>query len=294
VAETAILVSGSTHVAVQGITTSAGRNYTKLMLEYGTKVVGGVSPGHGGEEVHGVPVFNTVRECQEHHPDLKASALWVPPRHARDAVMEAVNAGIRVIVLTTQGVPVHDILAMRRRAWERGLTLLGGNTLGVISPGRSLLGMLPKVAFRPGHIGIVSRSGIITYYIANTLDLTGLGVSTSVVLGGDIFTGCTYEEILRRFEEDPDTSAVVLAGQPGGAHEENAVGFIKNMKKPLVAYITGVHFPLERWEAPCLPPVQWPAPTGANKVAAFREAGIPVADTLMDIPRLLKKSMKKQ
>jgi succinyl-CoA synthetase alpha subunit len=289
----AILISGSTEVMVQGIITSAGQTYTRLMLEYGTKVVGGVDPGRGGEEIHGVPLYNTVRECQEHHPDVKATAIWVPAKHARDAVMEAVAAGIRVIVLTTQGVPVQDILAMRRKAWERGLTLLGGNTLGVISPGRSLLGMLPKVAFRPGHIGIVSRSGIITYYIANTLDLTGMGVSTNVVLGGDTFTGCSYEEILRRFEEDPETSAVVLAGQPSGAHEENAVGFIKNMKKPLVGYITGVHFPLERWEGHCAPPVQWPRPTGANKVAAFRDAGIPVADTLMEIPRLLKKAMKK-
>jgi len=289
----AILVSGSTEVMVQGITTSAGRTYTKLMMEYGTKVVGGVFPGRGGEEVHGLPVYNTVRECQEHHPDVKASAVWVPAKHARDAVMEAVNAGIRVIVLTTQGVPVHDILAMRRKAWEKGLTLLGGNTLGVISPGRSLLGMLPKVAFKPGRIGIVSRSGIITYYIANTLDLTGMGVSTNVVLGGDIFTGCTYEEILRKFEEDVDTHAVVLAGQPGGAHEENAVGFVRNMKKPVVAYITGVHFPLDRWAGSCVPPVMFPAPTGANKVAALRDAGIPVADTLMDIPRLLKKAMRK-
>jgi len=289
----AILVSGSTEVMVQGIITTPGRTYTKLMLEYGTKVVGGVDPGRGGEEVHGVPLYNTVRECQEHHPDVKASAIWVPAKHARDAVMESVHAGIRVIVLTTQGVPVHDILMMRRKAWEKGLTLLGGNTLGVISPGRSLLGMLPKVAFKPGHIGIVARSGIMTYYIANTLDLTGQGVSTNVVLGGDVFTGCTYEEILRKFEDDADTHAVVLAGQPGGAHEENAVGFIKNMKKPLVAYIAGVHFPLERWEGPCVPPVQYPKPTGANKVAAFRDAGIPVADTLMDIPRLLKKAMRK-
>jgi succinyl-CoA synthetase alpha subunit len=289
----AILISGSTEVMVQGIITSAGQTYTRLMLEYGTKVVGGVDPGRGGEEIHGVPLYNTVRECQEHHPDVKATAIWVPAKHARDAVMEAVAAGIRVIVLTTQGVPVQDILAMRRKAWERGLTLLGGNTLGVISPGRSLLGMLPKVAFRPGNIGIVSRSGIITYYIANTLDLTGMGASTVVVLGGDTFTGCSYEEILRRFEEDPETHAVVLAGQPSGAHEENAVGFIRNMKKPLVGYITGVHFPLERWEGHCAPPVQWPRPTGANKVAAFRDAGIPVADTLMDIPRLLKKAMKK-
>ncbi len=289
----AILVSGSTEVMVQGITGSAARTCTKLMLEYGTKVVGGVSPGKGGEEVMGIPVYNTVRECQEHHPDVKGTALWVPAKHARDAVLEAVNAGIRVIVLTTQGVPVHDILVMRRKAWDKGLTLLGGNTLGVISPGRSLLGMLPKVAFKAGHIGMVSRSGIITYYIANTLDLTGMGVSTNVVLGGDMFTGSGYEEILRRFEEDPDTYAVVVAGQPGGAHEETAVGFIRNMKKPVVAYITGVRFPEEKWGAPALPPVLFPRPTGATKVQALRDAGIPVADTLMDIPRLLKKALRK-
>jgi len=289
----AILVTGSTEVMVQGITGPAARTYTRLMQEYGTKVVGGVSPGKGGEEVLGLPVYNTVRECQEHHPDVKATALWVPAKHARDAVLEAVNAGIRVIVLTTQGVPVHDILTMRRKAWEKGLTLLGGNTLGVISPGRSLLGMLPKVAFKPGNIGIVSRSGIITYYIANTLDLTGMGVSTNVVLGGDPFMGCSYEEILRRFEEDSDTHAVILAGQPGGANEETAVGFVRNMKKPVVSYITGVHFPEDRWCGPSLPPVLWPRPSGASKVAAFREAGIPVADTLMDIPRLLKKALRK-
>jgi succinyl-CoA synthetase alpha subunit len=153
--------------------------------------------------------------------------------------------------------------------------------------------MLPKVAFKPGSIGMVSRTGIITYYIANTLDLTGMGVSTNVVLGGDMFTGSGYEEILRRFEEDPETSAVVLAGQPGGAHEETAVGFVKNMKKPVVAYITGVHFPEDKWGSPALPPVLFPRPNGASKVQAFRDAGIPVADTLMDIPRLLKKALRK-
>jgi len=289
----AILVSGSTEVMVQGITGAAARTYTRLMLEYGTKVVGGISPGKGGEEVNGVHVYDTVRECQEHHPDVKATALWVPAKHARDAVLEAVDASIRVIVLTTQGVPVHDILCMRRRAWEKGLILLGGNTLGVISPGRSLLGMLPKVAFRQGNIGIVSRSGMITYYISNTLDLAGLGVSTNVVLGGDLFMGTGYEDILRRFEEDPDTAAVVLAGQPGGAHEETAVGFVKNMKKPVVAYITGTQLPEAEWLSPPTPPVLPAPPTGAAKVRAFQDAGIPVADNLMDIPRLLKKALKK-
>jgi succinyl-CoA synthetase alpha subunit len=207
--------------------------------------------------------------------------------------MEAVDAGIRVIVLTTQGVPVQDILYTRRRAWEKGLILLGGNTLGVISPGRSLLGMLPKVAFRQGNMGIVSRSGIITYYISNTLDLAGMGVSTNVVLGGDIFLGCGYEDILRHFDEDPDTHAVVLAGQPGGAHEETAVGFVKNMKKPVVAFMAGTSLPEAEWLSPSTPPVMSAPPTGAAKARAFRDAGIPVADSLMDIPRLLKKAMRK-
>jgi succinyl-CoA synthetase alpha subunit len=293
VAETAILVTGSTEVMVQGITGGAARTYTKLMLEYGTKVVGGISPGKGGEEVHGVPVYDTVHECQEHHPDVKATALWVPPKHARDAIMEAVDASIRVIVLTTQGVPVHDILYTRRRAWEKGLILLGGNTLGIISPGRSLLGMLPKVAFRQGNIGIVSRSGIITYYISNTLDLAGMGVSTNVVLGGDLFLGSGYEDILRRFEEDPDTHAVVIAGQPAGAHEETAVGFVKNMKKPVVAFIAGTRLPEAEWLSQPTPPVTSAPPTGAAKARAFMDAGIPVADSLMDIPRLLKKAMRR-
>jgi len=289
----AILVTGSTEVMVQGITSAPARTYTKLMLEYGTRVVGGTSPGKGGEEVHGLPVYDTVRECQEHHPDVKATAIWVPAKHARDAVLEAVDAGIRVMVLTTQGVPVHDLLFMRRRAWEKGLVLLGGNTLGIISPGRSLLGMLPKVAFKPGNIGLVSRSGIITYYISNTMDLAGMGVSTNAVLGGDLFLGCGYEEILRRFEEDPDTHAVVLAGQPGGALEETAVGFVKNMRKPVVAFISGVTLPEAEWLSPPTPRVLPSVPTGAAKVRAFQEAGIPVAETLMDIPRLLKKALRK-
>ncbi|MGQ9582302.1 MAG: succinate--CoA ligase subunit alpha [Thermoplasmatota archaeon] len=289
----AILVTGSTQVIVQGVTSTPGRAYTKQMLAYGTKVVGGVSPGRGGETVHGLPVYDTVRECQEHHPDVKATAIWVPPKHARDAVLEAVEAGIKLIVLTTQGVPAQDIIQARRRAWERGLVLLGGNTMGAISPGRALVGMLPTSPFSPGAVGVVSRSALVSYYIANTLDLAGMGVSTCAVLGGDLFTGCGYEEILSRFEEDPETRAVVLAGQPGGALEETAAGFIKSMRKPVVAYITGVNCPDVLWPERGFPPFLVPWPTGASKVRALREAGLPVAETPMDIPRLLKKLIKK-
>ncbi|MEM4729043.1 MAG: succinate--CoA ligase subunit alpha [Thermoplasmata archaeon] len=289
----AILVTGSTQVMVQGITNAPGRNYTKLMLSYGTKVVGGVSPGRGGETVCGLPVYNTVRECQEHHPDVKATVLWVPPRQARDAVLEAVEAGIKLIVLTTQGVPPHDIILARKKAWERGLVFLGGNTLGVISPGRALAGMLPTGAFSTGSVGIVSRSGLVSYYIANTLDLAGMGVSTCAVLGADTFTGCGYEEVLSRFEEDPETQAVVIAGQPGGALEETAAGFIRTMRKPVVAYITGVSYPEGRWPERGFPPFLAPSPTGANKVRVLKEAGVPVAETLMDIPRMLKRALRK-
>ncbi len=289
----AILATGTTQVMVQGITSAPGRTHTKSMLAYGTKVVGGVSPGRGGESVHGLPVYNTVRECQEHHPDIKATAIWVPPKHARDAVLEAVEAGIKLIVLTTQGTPAHDIIHARRKAWERGLVLLGGNTLGVISPGRALVGMLPTSPFSPGGVGLVSRSGLVSYYIANTLDLAGMGVSTCAVLGGDLYTGCGYEEILSRFEEDPETRAVVLAGQPGGALEETAAGFVKCMRKPVVAYITGVSCPDVHWPERGFPPFLSPKPTGSSKVRALREAGLPVAETLMDIPRLLKKFIEK-
>jgi succinyl-CoA synthetase alpha subunit len=278
---------------VQGITGAAARTYTKAMLEYGTKVVGGVSPGKGGENVHGVPVYNTVRECQEQHPEVRATVLWVPAKHARDAVLEAISAGIRLMVLTTQGVPVHDIIYMKRKAREKDLLILGGNTLGVISPGKSLVGMLPKVAYKPGHIGIVSRSGLVTYYISSTLELTGMGVSTNAILGGDDFTGAGYEDILRRFEDDLETEAVVVVGQPGGALEETAIGFMKNMQKPVVAYITGVSCPEGIQVDPGYPPVLPHKPTGANKAKVLRENGIPVADTLLDISRLLKRPLRK-
>lgn len=287
----AILIDEHTQTIVQGITGANAATHVKLMLEYGTRVVGGVTPGKGGQDVHGVVVYDTVFECLKRHPQATVSSVWVPARFARDAVLEAIDAGIKIVVLITERIPIHDMLAIRSEAEARGVTVIGGNTPGIISPGKCLIGMLPKIAFAPGRIGTVARSGAITYYVANTLNLAGLGESTSVGLGGDPILGSNFENILMLFEEDPVTDAVVMAGEIGGVYEEIAAGYIKTMKKPVVAFITGKHAPKGKRLGHAGAIIEGSMGTAESKINALREAGALISDTLKDIPALIRKAL---
>lgn len=286
-----IIINESSVTIVQGITGANAAVHTRLMLDYGTRIVAGVTPGKGGQKVHDLPVFDTVFDCRKIHPEATVSSVWVPARFARDAVLEAIEAGIKVIILITERIPIHDMLWIRKFAEARGATVIGGNTPGVISPDKCLVGMLPRIAFKPGRIGTVCRSGAITYYIANTLNLADMGESTSVGLGGDPILGSNYEKILKLFEEDPETDTVVLAGEIGGVYEEIAAPFIKTMKKPVVAFIAGKAAPRGKRLGHAGAIIEGSMGTAESKINALAEAGALISDTLKDIPDLIRKAL---
>jgi len=287
----AIIIDENTKTIVQGITGKNASLHTQFMLAYGTKIVGGVTPGKGGQQVHGVPVYDTVAECLREHPDVTVSSIWVPARFAKDAILEAIDAGIKVVIVITERIPIHDMLVVRKRAKERGVLVIGGNTPGLISPGKALVGMLPKIAFSPGRIGTVARSGAITYYVANSLNLAGLGESTSVGLGGDPILGSNFEDILQKFEEDAETDVVVMAGEIGGVYEEVAAPFIKRMKKPVIAFIAGVAAPQGKRLGHAGAIIEGEVGTAESKIEALKESGALIAETLSEIPELVKKAI---
>lgn len=287
----AIIIDKGTKTIVQGMTGSNASLHTRFMLEYGTEIVGGVTPGKGGQQVEGVPVYDTVKDCLSEHPDATVSSIWVPARFAKDAILEAVHAGVQSIIVITERIPVHDMLYARYVAKSKGVMIIGGNTPGLISPGRALVGMLPKIAFQPGRIGTVARSGAVTYYIANSLNLAGLGESTSIGLGGDPILGTNFEEILKLFDQDAETDAVVMAGEIGGVYEELAAPFIQKMKKPVVAYVTGKAAPRGKRLGHAGAIIEGNMGTAKSKITALRENGALIAETLSEIPELVKKTL---
>ena len=205
----AILVDKNSKVIIQGITGSAGRFHTERMLAYGTKIVAGTSPGKGGEKVSGVPVYDTVEECVKNH-GADTSVIFLPARFVMEAAIEAIYAGIKFIVVVPEHIPILDMMAIRKEAQKFGTIVLGGNTAGIITPGEANLGIMPDIAFKPGRVGTVSRSGSLTYYVADTLSRTGYGETTCVGLGGDPVLGSTFNEILELLDQDKKTKAVVL------------------------------------------------------------------------------------
>jgi len=287
-----IIVGQESKVVVQGITGRNASVHTRFMLDYGTHVVGGVTPGKGGEEVHGVQVYDTMRECVDNHPDANVSSVWVPPRFAKDAILEAIDAGMKTIIVITERIPIHDMLEVREEAQEKGVVVIGGNTPGVISPGKCLVGMLPRIVFHEGRVGTVARSGAITYYIANSLTLAGLGESTSVGLGGDPVLGSNFETILKLFEEDSETDAVVLAGEIGGVYEELAAPFVSQMSKPVVAFIAGVVAPQGKRLGHAGAIIEGDMGTAESKITALKRAGASLAETLSEIPDLIRKRLQ--
>jgi succinyl-CoA synthetase alpha subunit len=234
-----ILVDDSTRVVVQGITGKEGTFHTKGMLEYGTKVVAGVTPGKGGTTHEGVPVFNSLREAV-FETGANTSAVFVPPPFAADAVCEAAAAGIRLVVCITEGIPLRDMLVVVREVAARGSRMIGPNCPGLISPGSAKVGIMPGPIHKPGRVGLVSRSGTLTYEVVNQLTEQGVGQSTCVGIGGDPIIGSTFVDCLRLFEEDEGTEAIVMIGEIGGSAEEEAARFIKgNITKPVFTFVAG-------------------------------------------------------
>ncbi|MEM0226207.1 MAG: succinate--CoA ligase subunit alpha [Thermofilaceae archaeon] len=288
-----ILVDQGTRVLVQGITGRQGSLHTEEMLRYGTKVVAGVSPGKGGGRVHGVPVYDTVAEAVEAHPDINASIIFVPARYAPDAVYEAVDAGIPLVVVITEGIPVHETLLMVNYATRRGSTIIGPNTPGVISVGKCKVGIMPGHLFKPGRIGIVSRSGTLTYEVALRLAEAGFGVSTAVGIGGDPVTGLSFWDVYEMFQRDPETDAVVLVGEIGGTREEEfARAYAVRRGKPVVAYIAGRYAPPGRRMGHAGAIAFGARGTYEGKVEELSRAGVPVAGSLREIPALLTRALR--
>ncbi|MBE3595482.1 MAG: succinate--CoA ligase subunit alpha [Hydrogenibacillus sp.] len=287
-----ILVNKSTRVVVQGITGDAGRFHTGQMLEYGTNIVAGVTPGKGGSAVLGVPVFDTVAEAVQ-KTGADASIIYVPPAFAADAIMEAVDAGVRLIVTITEGIPVLDMVKVKRFMEGKPTRLIGPNCPGVITPGETKLGIMPGYIHKPGKVGIVSRSGTLTYEAVHQLSSRGIGQSTAVGIGGDPVKGTEFIDVLQMFEADPLTEAVVLIGEIGGTAEEEAAAWIKaHMTKPVVAFIGGQTAPPGKRMGHAGAIISGGTGTAKDKIAAFEAAGIPVAKSPAEIGETLVQALK--
>ena len=286
-----ILLDNTTRVIVQGITGREGAYHTRNMQAAGTKIVGGVTPGKGGQMAEGVPVFDTVAQAKA-ATDANASCIFVPPPGAADAIMEAATAGIQLIVCITEGIPVIDMTRAMLVVREKGAFLVGPNCPGLCTPGEGKIGIIPYQIFTPGPVGFISRSGTLTYEVVALLTEAGIGQSTCIGIGGDPIIGSTFVDHLKLFEADPQTQAVVMCGEIGGSDEEDAAEYIRTtMKKPVVAFISGRTAPPGKRMGHAGAIVSGNTGTAQGKVAALQAAGVPVADTIFDIPNLVKKSM---
>lgn len=283
-----ILVNKESRVMVQGITGGAGATHTKRMIAYGTNIVGGTTPGKGGQEVDSKPVFDTVADCVT-NTGADTSVIFLPARFVKEAAIEAIRAGIKFVVVIPEHIPIHDMLLVRKEAMQHNVTIIGGNTAGIISPGQANLGIMPDIAFTPGRVGTVSRSGSITYYIADTLTRAGYGETTCVGLGGDPILGSTFDEILLKFEEDDASKAVVMTGEIGGVYEEKACSAISKMKTPVIAMIGGVFAPPGKIMGHAGAIIEGKMGTAKDKLEALADAGAHTARTFKDIPKILEK-----
>jgi succinyl-CoA synthetase alpha subunit len=283
-----ILVGNETRLLVQGITGREGSFHTQQMVEYGTNVVAGVTPGKAGQEVHGVPVFNTVEDAVR-ETGANASAIYVPARFSVDAIYEAVDNGIEVVVCITEGVPVNDMVPVYHHVRQKGAVLIGPNCPGVTSPGKAKVGIIPGFIHEPGRVGVVSRSGTLTYEVVDALTSAGLGQSTVVGIGGDPIIGTSFVDVLRMFQDDPDTDAIVMIGEIGGDDEEVAAEFIKDyVTKPMAGFIAGRTAPPGKRMGHAGAIISGGAGTAQGKIEALEAAGVAVASRMSEIPEMLK------
>lgn len=289
-----ILINKNTRVLVQGVTGREGEFHTRQMLDYGTNVVAGVTPGKGGQMIeHGdetVPVFNTVKEAVA-MTNADTSVIFVPPPFGADAIFEAVDAGIHGIVCITEGIPIQDMMKCYRSLESANGWMIGPNCPGLITPGECKIGIMPGHIFAPGDIGVVSRSGTLTYEIVDELTRNGLGQSTCVGIGGDPIIGSSFVDVLGWFEKDSSTKAVVMSGEIGGNDEEKAAEFIKTMTKPVVGFIAGKTAPPGKRMGHAGAIVSGSAGTAQAKIEALNAAGVQVADLPNQVPGLIRQAL---
>lgn len=287
----AIYVDKDTNVVVQGITGRDGAFHTELMLDYGTNVVAGVTPGKGGQEINGIPVFNTVLKAVE-STGANTSIVFVPPKFASDAIYEAAEAKISLIVAISEGIPAIDEAKIFDYLKKVGSRMIGPNCPGIISPGKSKVGILPAEIFKEGNIGVVSRSGTLTYEVVYHLTNAEMGQSTCIGIGGDPIIGTNFIDTLTEFESDTETNSVVLIGEIGGTDEQEAAEFIRDkMTKPVVAFIAGQTAPPGKRMGHAGAIISGSEGTAAEKIQKFEECGVPVAKIPSEIPQLVKKKL---
>ncbi len=291
-----ILIKEGMRVIVQGITGNQGREHSRLMLDYGTNIVAGVTPGKEGQEVHGVPVFDSVMNVVNEFGEIDASVLFVPAPFAFDAIIEAINYGIRLLVVITEGIPVHDSMKAVSYARARGCVIVGPNTPGIISPReRVKLGIMPADAFSEGKIALISRSGTLTYEISIALKKEGLGTSITIGVGGDPITGLDFVDVLKMLREDKDTEGVVLVGEIGGDAEERAARYISETSypKPVVAFVAGRTAPPGKRMGHAGAIISGNVGRIETKERAFKESGVPVARLPWEVPSLIKNFLRR-
>ena len=288
-----ILINKDTRLIVQGITGRDGSFHATKMKEYGTNVVGGTSPGKAGQEVAGIPVFNTVKDAVA-KTNANTSVIFVPAAFAKDAMLEAADAGIKLIICITEGVPTLDVVEAYNYIKIKGANLIVPNCPGLISPDESMVGIMPTNIFKKGHTGVISRSGTLTYQVVASLTAAGMGQSSAIGVGGDPIVGLYFQELLEMFQNDPETDSIALIGEIGGDAEERAAEYIKQyVKKPVVAFISGREAPKGKQMGHAGAIISSGSGTAAEKVAAFEAAGIPVARETHEIPELLKQKLGK-
>lgn len=288
----AIYIDDNTNVLIQGITGNQGKFHARQMAEYGTKVVAGVSPGKGGQLVDNIPVYNTVAEAMEQHR-IHASILFVPAAFAKDGAFEAINAGIKLLVMLPEHIPLHDAMAIINYARSKGTTIIGANTFGLVSSGKCKIGIPPNRYFVPGPVGVVARSGTLSYEIVGAIAAAGLGTTTVVGLGGDRVVGLNFIDVLSEFEKDPETKAIVLVGEIGGTSEEEAAAYIKeHVTKPVVAYLAGKSAPPGKRMGHAGAIIERGMGTYEEKVKAFNAVGVEVASLTFEVPELVKKALE--
>ena len=286
-----ILVDKSTRLIVQGITGREGAFHTSQAIAYGTKVVAGVTPGKGGTKEQGVPVFNTVQEAVE-KTGANASVIFVPPPFAADAVMEAAEAGLPLVVAITEGIPTLDMIRVKQFLADRKTRLIGPNCPGIISPGKCKIGIMPGSIHREGHVGVISRSGTLTYEAVGQLTALGIGQSTCIGIGGDPIIGTNHTDCLKLFNEDPATEAIVMIGEIGGTDEQQAAAYVKQrVTKPVVGFIAGQTAPPGRRMGHAGAIISGSSGTAAEKMAALAAAGIGVMKRPADVVPLLKERL---
>lgn len=286
-----ILLDENTKAIVQGITGKQGRFHTKEMIKYGTNIVAGTSPGKAGETVEGIPVYNSIEEIKKYHPDINASIIFIPAPFVKDAAFEAITQ-VDLVIIITEHIPIHDTMEIVKYAKENNTTIIGPNTPGIITPGIGKLGIMPTHIFNKGKVGLVSRSGTLTYEVASQITDAGLGQSTCLGVGGDPVTGMDFITALKKFENDPETEQIVLLGEIGGVAEIKAAEYAeKHVTKPVISFIAGVSAPLGKRMGHAGAIIEGTDGTAQNKKEILAQHGIKVADKPSDIVDLIKEDL---